>query len=151
MPGSPDPFYKSRQWRKLSHRVLRERPICELCSQARSQIADHIETIFRRPDLALVRSNLWALCAHCSNRVTSMYDLAGSSGQYQPDTACDEAGNPLDRLHSWNQPDGKLLDIRSKRQLVDLIRSLPIRPFAERPPLWQPYPVARRSVRKRKR
>jgi hypothetical protein len=98
-------------------------------------VVDHIEPISRRSDLALAQSNLWSLCPRCANKVTVMFDLPGSPMRYRADSGCDEQGHPLDRLHAWNQPDGRTPDIRSKRQLVDLLRRLPVRPIAQRPSL----------------
>lgn len=63
-----------------------------------------------------------------------MFDLPASPGVYQPDTGCNEQGNPTDRLHSWNWS-GDLP--RSKREFVDLMRSLPPLPMAKRPPLLE--------------
>jgi hypothetical protein len=127
-----DEFYRSRQWRQLSAIVLRQHPVCECCGLAPSAIVDHIEPLARAPQLCLARANLWSVCQRCSNRLTTMFDLPASSGVYQPDIGCDEQGNPTDRLHSWNRSS----DLpRSKRELVDLLRSLPLLPVTRRPPL----------------
>lgn len=63
-----DSFYKTQAWREMARRVLKEQPICAICHAKPSSIADHIEAMKWRPDLAMVRSNLRGVCHSCHNR-----------------------------------------------------------------------------------
>jgi len=70
MPG--DPFYQSPAWKAMRARVLREAGYrCELCGADirgfKANTVDHKVRRRLRPDLALERTNLWALCTHCHN------------------------------------------------------------------------------------
>lgn len=60
---------ETRAWRRLRDRVVAEEPNCQLrlpgCLGA-SATADHIVPVVRRPDLALVRSNLRGACHPCN-------------------------------------------------------------------------------------
>lgn len=66
-------FYSSKAWRRLRAAVLSAEPLCRECRRhgllIEATCVDHIEPRRRRPDLALDRSNLRALCAACNNRV----------------------------------------------------------------------------------
>lgn len=58
-------IYNSRAWRALRDQVLSEEPVCRNCRVAGRLEVDHIITIAKAPWLALVRSNLQALCPPC--------------------------------------------------------------------------------------
>jgi 5-methylcytosine-specific restriction endonuclease McrA len=66
-------FYGSAAWKATRARVLRrDGYCCQMCGvsvrgKGLSRV-DHILSIKARPDLALVESNLRALCAPCDNR-----------------------------------------------------------------------------------
>jgi 5-methylcytosine-specific restriction enzyme A len=65
-------FYSSAAWRRLRAEVLAEQPLCEDClAEGRVEAAAHVHHVRERklaPELALVRSNLQALCSRCHNR-----------------------------------------------------------------------------------
>jgi hypothetical protein len=56
--------YNSRIWRRTSKAIRRERPICEVCHAAPSQIADH-KTPWRIHGLPCDPTNLQAICRKC--------------------------------------------------------------------------------------
>lgn len=65
-------FYQSPEWRELRARVLREQPLCAECMRRDGRVVaarhvHHIRERKARPDLALDRSNLEALCPPCHN------------------------------------------------------------------------------------
>jgi hypothetical protein len=60
----------TQAWRKLAKRVAREEPLCWLnfpgiCTRV-STTGDHVIAVTKRPDLALVRSNVHGACAACN-------------------------------------------------------------------------------------
>lgn len=66
-----DPFYESREWLDLRYRVLRRsNGCCQLCGNRGTDDAplhcDHIEPRSKRPELALVESNIQVLCKFCN-------------------------------------------------------------------------------------
>ena len=65
-------FYRSREWRALSKRVLEEQLYCT-CGAKATQ-ADHLQSIRERPDLALDRNNLVGMCRPCHSRKTAQED-----------------------------------------------------------------------------
>lgn len=103
-----DPFYTSTVWRELRASVLRQRPVCEVagCGKRASHV-DHRQTRRVRPDLALVVSNLSALCHGHHSSKTAQSD--GGFGHKRGGVAklrvvgCDADGNPLDPGHRWRQ------------------------------------------------
>lgn len=61
---------RTRAWRKLRDRVVREEPVCRLqypgiCTYW-SQTADHIIPVSVRPDLGMHRGNLRGACHPCN-------------------------------------------------------------------------------------
>ena len=62
---------KTRAWRELRDRVVREEPVCWLqlegCTRW-STTGDHILGVTEYPHLALVRSNVRGACAECNNK-----------------------------------------------------------------------------------
>jgi 5-methylcytosine-specific restriction protein A len=86
--GPDRQWYGAPAWRALRAIVLREEPICRLCSKTPSTIVDHIEPRQARPDLALVRGNLRGLCKSCHDRRT------GSEHGFTPRDEHDEAAPP---------------------------------------------------------
>lgn len=66
-----DPFFESREWQMLRHRVLRKsRGHCELCGHRgdgnNPLQVDHIKPRSRYPHLALAEHNLQVLCRDCN-------------------------------------------------------------------------------------
>lgn len=70
--ANADPFFISREWQALRYRVLRDNDgKCQCCgatakSSGKPLHVDHIQPRSKRPDLALVYSNLQVLCADCN-------------------------------------------------------------------------------------
>ena len=62
-------LYNSRRWRTISHRFLKDYPICFICG-AKATIADHI--IPHKGDLELFynEGNLQPMCWRCHSRKT---------------------------------------------------------------------------------
>jgi 5-methylcytosine-specific restriction endonuclease McrA len=71
--GSTNPFYKSKEWYKARNKALIQANFtCAMCGisvhgKGNSRV-DHIIPLDKRPDLALVPSNLRCLCPGCDNR-----------------------------------------------------------------------------------
>lgn len=68
--------YRSPEWGKLKLVVLRrDKYTCQNCGQlclgkkknGHSPVVDHIEAVKKRPDLAMMASNLQVLCRACDN------------------------------------------------------------------------------------
>jgi len=75
--------HRTRAWRRLRDRVVREEPTCWLqlpgiCTRY-SETADHVITVKERPDLALVRANLRGACHACnrSRNAKTVEEIAG--------------------------------------------------------------------------
>lgn len=72
-------FYISREWRRLSEKILKEQKECQICKQNRkwgpAQIAHHRFTVREHPELALSRftpdgePNIIAVCIKCHNKI----------------------------------------------------------------------------------
>lgn len=67
-------FYNSPEWQDLRSDVLREAHYeCQICKEkGRLEEADtvhHIKPVKQRPDLALTRGNLIALCPECHYKI----------------------------------------------------------------------------------
>jgi len=60
-----DDVLRTKEWRDLSRRVLREEPVCfvEGCGRP-SAVAHHLVGRRERPDLALERDNIRGCCRH---------------------------------------------------------------------------------------
>ncbi len=58
-------FYSSSAWRSLREKVLRKNQWCAMCRTERAVTVHHVLHLAARPDLALVESNLEALCDAC--------------------------------------------------------------------------------------
>lgn len=69
-----NPFYDSKEWRKLRAQYLKHHILCERCEAlgrtALAQHLHHIKPVKQHPELALEESNLQALCRHCHDDVT---------------------------------------------------------------------------------
>lgn len=62
-------LYASAEWRRLSAEVRAGATRCHWCLKpTRRLVADHVEPLDRRPDLALDRANLVAACVACNTR-----------------------------------------------------------------------------------
>lgn len=60
----------TQAWRRLAKQAAREEPVCWLqfpgvCTIA-STTGDHVIAVTKRPDLALIRSNVRGACAACN-------------------------------------------------------------------------------------
>jgi 5-methylcytosine-specific restriction protein A len=62
--------YRSRQWQRLSARVLMEEPWCRVCGE-RSEQADHIVAM-NDGGAPLDRANVQGLCRRCHARKTGL-------------------------------------------------------------------------------
>jgi len=60
------------QWRKLSERIRKERPLCEICFAAgKATVATEVHhkiEIEVRPDLRLAPENLVSICTPCHDK-----------------------------------------------------------------------------------
>jgi 5-methylcytosine-specific restriction endonuclease McrA len=92
-----DPFYKSKEWRKLRQRAIsRYGTRCRMCGVVDRKIyIDHIIPRRSAPHLALSIDNLQALCERCHNCVKQRDEL-------NPYRGCDSNGYPNDPEHPWN-------------------------------------------------
>lgn len=65
-----DPFYLTKEWKKLSQRIRRERPTCEYCNPVvtPATLTDHVLPRRLFPELAMEEGNLKASCAKCHNK-----------------------------------------------------------------------------------
>lgn len=67
-----DPFYYSREWRRLRRAQLEREPWCRFCKEdgkaVEAKIADHIVPRKRAPQRALDIRNLQSLCPTCHSR-----------------------------------------------------------------------------------
>jgi 5-methylcytosine-specific restriction enzyme A len=65
-------FYQSDAWRSLRSSVLAEHPLCARCERlGQTRLATHVHHVRERkdrPDLALDRDNLEALCNPCHSK-----------------------------------------------------------------------------------
>ena len=68
-----DKFYWTNTWKRKSATFREAHPVCCECDSiglvVPSELVDHIIPYRERPDLALVDSNLRALCWPCHNRI----------------------------------------------------------------------------------
>ena len=73
---------------RLRLRVLHEEPECRLCKEKGNITAsvevDHIKPIATHPELALVRSNLRALCVECHLTITRTFNTKYAEPEYCP-------------------------------------------------------------------
>ena len=83
-PAGTTQYTSSRAYRTLRDQVLVEEPRCRLCSQP-SEVVDHIQPFRTHPQLAMVRSNLRALCKPCHYRVTGQSRAAVYSRKRPPE------------------------------------------------------------------
>ena len=64
-------FYSSTKWRKYSHSLRREFPLCQLCKEngkvVLSEMVDHVQSINSGGD-KWNRKNLMCLCHSCHNK-----------------------------------------------------------------------------------
>lgn len=66
-----DSFYASREWKELRYMALKlHGPSCQCCGATAAQGAqihvDHVEPIYKRPDLKMQLNNLQILCSDCN-------------------------------------------------------------------------------------
>ena len=60
-------FYNSSTWRKLSKMIRQRDPICKICNNRLSQVADHIIPISQGGD-KYDMDNLQGVCHKCHNK-----------------------------------------------------------------------------------
>jgi hypothetical protein len=72
-----DPFYRTRAWLRLRSRKLRLNPNCEWFGRRgpKGMHVDHIESLRRRPDLALDIGNFQTLCDTDHNMAKRRHEL----------------------------------------------------------------------------
>ena len=63
-------FYHTARWLRMRQIVINEEPMCRMCQVQPTTDVDHILSLAKRPDLALVRTNLRGLCHECHSAVT---------------------------------------------------------------------------------
>lgn len=83
--GRLSEFYNSKQWRRLSHRIIRDAHYeCQMCKAehrlARATLAHHVLYLREHPELAYEPSNLMALCHDCHERIHKRGLYAESPG-----------------------------------------------------------------------
>lgn len=62
-------LYRTSAWRKLAAEVTANANRCTWCLKPTMKlVADHVETLEARPDLAMERSNLVPSCVPCNTR-----------------------------------------------------------------------------------
>lgn len=66
--GTRDPR-STRRWRRIRATMLGGEPLCRQCQARISTEVHHIEPVVRRPDLALVQSNLIPVCSECHEQL----------------------------------------------------------------------------------
>lgn len=76
-----DSFYKTERWKKLSAYYRKHHPVCEYCSNAASDITDHIKPYKTHPELGLDWDNLRALCRPCHNRIGERVGITTDQGR----------------------------------------------------------------------
>ena len=65
-----DSFYKTKEWRDLSKRMLERYPVCQVCGENYSTDVHHRFPVADYPDMALDEDNLLCLCKSCHARIT---------------------------------------------------------------------------------
>lgn len=89
----PDPYYKTKAWRRLRLVALARSPICVTAGCGRpARVADHV--IPRSQGGADSLENLVGRCIDCHNR------RRGTAEPRLP--GCNADGTPRDRGHWWN-------------------------------------------------
>jgi 5-methylcytosine-specific restriction endonuclease McrA len=64
-----DPFYHSKEWRRIRSEVIRDNPTCEYCDiVSRARVVDHVLPRRLFPELELEKSNLKGSCDRCHNK-----------------------------------------------------------------------------------
>ena len=91
-------FRSSVRWQKMRALVLAEEPCCRAClwvgrTTAASEV-DHVIRLRDRPDLALVRSNLQALCSTCHASKSGQERSGSAAGRGPPARAGGQGGEP---------------------------------------------------------
>lgn len=77
-------FYDSPAWRRLAAAVRKDERVCRVCKAELGKLTpaecvDHIIPLALRPDLALDRENLQALCWECHSRKTREENQGGDN------------------------------------------------------------------------
>lgn len=77
--GNLAPFYQSKEFRRISDRVLKEQKECQICKSEHgygpAEIAHHIFRVKEYPELALSvftpdgERNIIAVCRECHNKI----------------------------------------------------------------------------------
>ncbi len=62
-PAKPtNPHLHTARWTRLSKRLRKQSPFCELCGSGTDLVVDHVIPLSERPDLAFEVANLRVLC-----------------------------------------------------------------------------------------
>ena len=69
--GNDNPFYNTKQWRRLRNYYISKFPLCQVCQRfgkiVEAKVVDHKKRIKINPELSLIESNLQSLCHRCHN------------------------------------------------------------------------------------
>lgn len=107
-------LYSTTAWRRLSAEVRAGATRCTWCLRpTRKLVADHVEPLDQRPDLALERSNLVASCYGCNNRRAANAKLPDLAPIHEP-TRAEDLGASLPR----RRPGGHLAKVADPRRDV---------------------------------
>ncbi|MCS1351158.1 HNH endonuclease [Mechercharimyces sp. CAU 1602] len=74
MRKKPEPFYRSRAWKKAREFVLaRDHYLCQRCWRngklTPAEVVHHVHPLKERPERALDADNLVSVCATCHNKL----------------------------------------------------------------------------------
>lgn len=79
-----DTFYRSKEWKELRFKKLREVQYCECCGKSKKDVlesgekvkltVDHIKCRSKYPELALDYNNLQVLCQACNEGKSNLYE-----------------------------------------------------------------------------
>jgi len=95
-------WYRSKRWRDLRDRVLKQRQWCECphhkgTKELRADVVDHIKAHRGNPRLFWNPKNLQAMAKVCHDR----FKQSDEKGGVGFDGACDATGMPLNPAHPW--------------------------------------------------
>jgi len=68
--------YDCKPYRELVIKKMTDNKRCEICSQRKPSECHHIIPVMTAPDLALVNSNVIAVCKPCHDKIHEAYNLS---------------------------------------------------------------------------
>ena len=89
-------WYQTAEWRHLRKVILKDRPLCVRCKLTIATVVDHKTPHKGNVELFFDINNLQPCCKSCHDS----WKARQENGRV--DTACDDAGYPLDKNHPWN-------------------------------------------------